>query len=326
MNTVRFFVVWLAALCTSVASLAQPVTGSLDVSGVRVSPSPAMSNQAVVVTFTVTNQGPGLGQLSRYEVIVDGAVQSSTSSLIVFNSPGNSRDFSAPAPMPPVAAGSSRNATVTIRITDVRNISDSASAFVTVTGPPRPDLAPVQPLGWSGPIVVSGVTGTTTTQPLIPFGSPAYVDIGYQNFGGAMQLPLPAARVQVLLDALVVFDFPDSPLGANERRTQLDILIPSASLAPGPHTILLRLDPLNAVAESNEGNNEAQVQFVITDPEPSCPADYNGDGQLDPDDLGDFINDYFAQPPCECADFNDVGLIDPDDLGDFINAYFQGCP
>ncbi|MGD9691007.1 MAG: hypothetical protein AB7K52_11790 [Phycisphaerales bacterium] len=58
----------------------------------------------------------------------------------------------------------------------------------------------------------------------------------------------------------------------------------------------------------------------------NCAADFNADGNLDPDDLGDYINCYFSQPPCPMADFNADGNIDPDDLGDFINAYFAGCP
>ncbi|MGD9690096.1 MAG: immunoglobulin domain-containing protein [Phycisphaerales bacterium] len=59
---------------------------------------------------------------------------------------------------------------------------------------------------------------------------------------------------------------------------------------------------------------------------PLCPADFNDDGNVDPDDLGDFINCYFGEPPCDGADFNNDGNIDPDDLGDFINVYFAGCP
>ncbi|MGD9689442.1 MAG: hypothetical protein AB7K52_07455 [Phycisphaerales bacterium] len=58
---------------------------------------------------------------------------------------------------------------------------------------------------------------------------------------------------------------------------------------------------------------------------PACAADFNQDGALDPDDLGDYINCYFANPACAGADFNSDGGVDPDDLGDFINAYFAGC-
>ncbi|MGD9688205.1 MAG: hypothetical protein AB7K52_05485 [Phycisphaerales bacterium] len=67
-----------------------------------------------------------------------------------------------------------------------------------------------------------------------------------------------------------------------------------------------------------------RVRFGV-DANPGCPADFNGDHNLDPDDLGDFINCFFSQPACAGADFNSDGNIDPDDLGDFINAYFGGC-
>lgn len=56
-----------------------------------------------------------------------------------------------------------------------------------------------------------------------------------------------------------------------------------------------------------------------------CPGDFNRDGELNPDDLGDFINCYFTTPPCPDADFNRDGDANPDDLGDYINAYFAGC-
>ncbi|MGD9690140.1 MAG: matrixin family metalloprotease [Phycisphaerales bacterium] len=55
---------------------------------------------------------------------------------------------------------------------------------------------------------------------------------------------------------------------------------------------------------------------------PSCPADFNQDGNVDPDDLGDFINCFFSAPPCPGADFNQDSNVDPDDLGDYINTFF----
>ncbi|MGD9688447.1 MAG: reprolysin-like metallopeptidase [Phycisphaerales bacterium] len=76
-----------------------------------------------------------------------------------------------------------------------------------------------------------------------------------------------------------------------------------------------------------------QIFFNISGPFallPACPADFNADGSVDPDDLGDFINCYFGSPqppmlPCPGADFNADGSVNPDDLGDFVNAYFGGC-
>jgi len=59
---------------------------------------------------------------------------------------------------------------------------------------------------------------------------------------------------------------------------------------------------------------------------PSCAADFNGDSELNPDDLADFIGAFFAVPPPTTADFNSDGDVNPDDLADFIGAFFAGCP
>lgn len=64
---------------------------------------------------------------------------------------------------------------------------------------------------------------------------------------------------------------------------------------------------------------------IVASPcDPCAVADFNQDGDLNPDDLGDYINCYFGIPPCDGADFNNDGDVNPDDLGDYINAYF-GC-
>ncbi|MGD9690715.1 MAG: hypothetical protein AB7K52_13610 [Phycisphaerales bacterium] len=67
---------------------------------------------------------------------------------------------------------------------------------------------------------------------------------------------------------------------------------------------------------------DAAVPVPTVIDEPACPADFNQDGNVDPDDLGDFINCFFSIPACDGADFNQDGNVDPDDLGDFINTFF----
>ena len=82
----------------------------------------------------------------------------------------------------------------------------------------------------------------------------------------------------------------------------------------------------------------------------TCATDYNLDTVLNPDDLGDFITDYFTSPPIPgpggyavaCpgnpapydAGYKAAYTPDgsgqcnppfPDNLGDFITAYFDGC-
>ncbi len=56
--------------------------------------------------------------------------------------------------------------------------------------------------------------------------------------------------------------------------------------------------------------------------------DFNIDGVVNPDDLGDYITDYFQldaqnEPVCDHCDFNLDRTLNPDDLGDYITAYFQ---
>ena len=58
---------------------------------------------------------------------------------------------------------------------------------------------------------------------------------------------------------------------------------------------------------------------------PACPADFNLDGSLDPDDLADYISAFFVIPPAPGSDFNNDGTTDPDDLADYIGAFFAGC-
>jgi hypothetical protein len=60
---------------------------------------------------------------------------------------------------------------------------------------------------------------------------------------------------------------------------------------------------------------------------PVCPADFNHDGFVNPDDLSDFITCFFldVQSPgsCPAADQNADGFRNPDDLSDFITLFFS---
>jgi hypothetical protein len=57
-----------------------------------------------------------------------------------------------------------------------------------------------------------------------------------------------------------------------------------------------------------------------------CPADFNNDGFVNPDDLADFITCFFLQVQfpgaCPQAEFNADGFVNPDDLSDFITTFF----
>ena len=54
-----------------------------------------------------------------------------------------------------------------------------------------------------------------------------------------------------------------------------------------------------------------------------CPADYNGDGLLNVQDIFDFLAGWFSNDPR--ADFNGVGGLGVQDIFDFLAAWFAGC-
>jgi len=76
------------------------------------------------------------------------------------------------------------------------------------------------------------------------------------------------------------------------------------------------------IAGFGSDTGSGQIQFSCAS---TCQADFNLDGNLDPDDLADYISAFFSQPPAQAADFNQDGIVDPDDLADYITAFFQGC-
>ncbi len=126
---------------------------------------------------------------------------------------------------------------------------------------------------------------------------------------------------------------------------------------PGANDATLTIDPVNTgdagsydcVVSGACGPAQTTEAATLT-VSAGCITDYNGDGQLNPDDLGDYITDYYTSPPVPgpggyavgCAEEGppyDVGYrvdydqncqINPDDLGDYITQYylppeFGGC-
>ncbi len=57
---------------------------------------------------------------------------------------------------------------------------------------------------------------------------------------------------------------------------------------------------------------------------PPCPADFNGIGGLNVQDIFDFLAAWFANDPR--ADFNAIGGTNIQDIFDFLAAWFAGCP
>ncbi len=135
-----------------------------------------------------------------------------------------------------------------------------------------------------------------------------------------------------------------------------------ASAAPSTTLQSLRFTPTATTASTSNSVdyaysagaavfiNNAGASFTVNPPAPPCAPEYNNDGTLNSDDLGDFITDYFTEPhipgpggyAIACpgnsppydngykAAFTPDGsgqCNEPfsDNLGDYITEYFTGC-
>ncbi len=105
---------------------------------------------------------------------------------------------------------------------------------------------------------------------------------------------------------------------------------PSGGLWNDQFTGIEAGSPNPGIGTDNEFGTQGLGSINLVDtvrllPNPTCPADFNRDGFVNPDDLSDYIACYFAQPPCAAGDLNADTIINPDDLSDFIAAYFTPC-
>ncbi|MCR9075811.1 MAG: S8 family serine peptidase, partial [bacterium] len=66
------------------------------------------------------------------------------------------------------------------------------------------------------------------------------------------------------------------------------------------------------------------VSGAVSEVSAGCPADLNGDGNLDFFDVSAFLTAYNAQDAA--ADFNDDGLFNFFDVSAFLSAFNAGCP
>ncbi len=98
--------------------------------------------------------------------------------------------------------------------------------------------------------------------------------------------------------------------------------------APGLWSIEVRATEIVQDGHRETPELDADYALVVSGivPVVPCPADFNDDGLLNPDDLSDYIACYFDGPGCPQANYNSDNNTDPDDLSDFIAAYFTGCP
>ena len=137
-----------------------------------------------------------------------------------------------------------------------------------------PNLTPLKVTAWSDMLVVSKVPETTTDDVLQP-GDTLYIDWAVINGGSASTQGI--FYIDLMIDGQVAASwYADSSLDPNWYLYVNDWAGPS--LTPGRHTVTILADSTNAVAESDESDNQYTRTIVVG---PTVIADVNGDGRSD---------------------------------------------
>lgn len=89
---------------------------------------------------------------------------------------------------------------------------------------------------------------------------------------------------------------------------------------------LFRFNPATG-SNVNAGSTTSCQYLIYADLQPSCLADFNGDGFVDGFDYDDFVACFEGDPcpPGKSADFNGDGFADGFDYDDFVAAFELGC-
>jgi hypothetical protein len=127
----------------------------------------------------------------------------------------------------------------------------------------QPNLIPYKPSGWSDKIVVSKVTGTNTDSSPLYTTDTLYVDWAAINNGTAAT----AVRFysELYVDGVLKTSwYTDPPLNVGNYAYVQDYSI--GTLAAGTHTIRIKTDSTEVIAENNESDNEYTKTVTVAEP------------------------------------------------------------
>jgi hypothetical protein len=169
-----------------------------------------------------------------------------------------------------VSTSASYSFTVTRSRTLVANVSTSSSSL--------PNLTPYKPSAWSDRIVVSTVTGTNTDVMYLSPTSTLYVDWAAINNGTAAVTS--TFYTQLFVDGVLNHTWyssfsTSSPLNVNAWVYVQDYNL--GALSVGTHTLRIVADSGNAIAETNESDNQ-YTKTIVVGPN---RTDFNFDGKSD---------------------------------------------
>lgn len=148
------------------------------------------------------------------------------------------------------ASGSSNPTTVTM------NGDKNITANFTQSPPPKPDLRPFTPSGYSYPVVPSSIQGTHSVNTLYA-GARTFFDWHFINSGGSTA---GSFSVELWVDGQRYIRYPYSNFASGQSGGFDDWA--ETILTSGVHTVRLIVDPDNTVDESDESNNIWEGQFT----------------------------------------------------------------
>jgi hypothetical protein len=131
---------------------------------------------------------------------------------------------------------------------------------ITTGGGTLPNLLPYQPPDWSHEVVVSDVTGTSTDITTLLPTDTLYLDWALVNSGGASINT--SFTVELYVDDVFrTFWTPSLPIDIVGKAVVQDYNL--GSLGIGSHTLRIKADAANSVAESNESDNEYTKTITV---------------------------------------------------------------
>ena len=123
-----------------------------------------------------------------------------------------------------------------------------------------PNLTPYKPSGWSAPIVVSTISGTTTDSSTFSSTDKLFVDFAVINNGAG---PTDKQfKLTLSVDGPYKTWFTDPPLNTGVYAYVKDFEL--GPLSPGTHILKLVADSTSQIVESNESDNEFTKTITIS--------------------------------------------------------------
>jgi subtilase family serine protease len=222
------------------------------------------TSDTVYVNWAFSNQGTGsVTSAFQVELLLDGTEVTtwSVGAPLDVNASTKITDYS----LGQLTAGTH---TVTIiadpsnQVAESNKNNNTATFTFTVAPPDLPDLAPYTPLGWSGPLVVTTLQGSTTTATSIGTTNDVYINWAFINRG---DVPVNSAyQFELLLDGTPIQTWSGPvPLDPSFYTYLTDFDL--GPLSAGNHTVTVVADYLNQITEGNKNNNTISVTFTVAD-------------------------------------------------------------